>query len=114
MIVVATTLHDENQSNEPNLRDPAEPSPTTMSPDNAKLPIWEAASEIIDIEHSVPLDGESDIALGNTFSDAPVRANYQWQARTATIQYCRLRDVTLDASTMQLVRGRAAFRKRAS
>jgi hypothetical protein len=76
-----------------------------MSSDFANLPIREAASEVIDIEHSVPLDGEFDIALGDTFTDA-ARITYKRQERTATICHYRLQDVTLDASTMLLVRGR--------
>jgi hypothetical protein len=83
----------------------AGPSATAMPSDFANLPIREAASEIIDIEHSVPLDGDFDIALGDTFTDA-ARITYQRQERTATICHYRLQDVTLDASTMLLVRGR--------
>ena len=77
-----------------------------MPSDFANLPIREAASEVIDIEHSVPLNGEFDVALGDTFTDDATRARYQRQERTATICHYRLNDVTLDASTMLLVRGR--------
>ena len=84
----------------------AEPSPTPKPSDFANLPIRQAASEVIDIEHSVPLDGEFDIALGETFTDDAVRTTYQRQERTATICHYRLHDVTLDASTMLLIRGR--------
>ena len=83
-----------------------EQSPTAVPSDFANLPIREASSEVIDIEHSVPLDGEFDVALGDTFTDTATRARYQKQERTATIRHYRLTDVTLDASTMLLVRGR--------
>jgi hypothetical protein len=98
--------HNPIQRPDPARVTPAEPSPTAMPSDSANLPIREAASEIIDIEHSVPLDGEFDVALGDTFADDAIRARYQRQERTATICHYRLNDVTLDASTMLLVRGR--------
>ena len=98
--------HNPIQRPDPARVTPAEPFPTAMQSDSANLPIREAASEIIDIEHSVPLDGEFDVALGDTFADDAIRARYQRQERTATICHYRLNDVTLDTSTMLLVRGR--------
>jgi hypothetical protein len=97
--------HNPIQRPDPARVTQVETSPPATPSDFANLPIREAASEIIDIEHSVPLDGEFDIALGDTFTDA-ARITYQRQERTATICHYRLQDVTLDASTMLLVRGR--------
>ncbi len=74
---MATTCYRHNpiQRPDPARVTPAEPSSTAMSSDFANLPIREAASEVIDIEHSVPLDGEFDVALGDTFTDAAIASH---------------------------------------
>ena len=46
-------------------------------------------------------------SLGGSFIDPHVRAHFARQERTGAIRQYRLRDVTLDASLMLLLRGRS-------
>ncbi len=80
--------------------------PIAMPSDPTDLSIAEAAHEIMELERSAPLDSEFDIVLGETFSDAAIRARFARQQSTASIRLYRMRDVTLDASLMLLLRGR--------
>ena len=77
-----------------------------MPVDITDLPIGDAAHEVLDLEHSAPLDGEFDITLGDTFTDPGLRAHFARQEQTGAIRLYRLNDVTLDASLMLLLRGR--------
>ena len=77
-----------------------------MPSDATDLPIANVAHEVLDVEASVPLDGRFEIALGDTFTDHKLRARFARQERTGTVRLYRLRDVTLDASLMLLLRGR--------
>ena len=78
-----------------------------MPSDITDLPIGDAAHEVVDLERSAPLDGEFDIALGDSFTDPSLRAHFARQERTGAIRLYRLGDVTLDASLMLLLRGRS-------
>ena len=78
-----------------------------MPSDITDLPIGDAAHEVLDLEHSAPLDGEFDITLGDTFTDPGLRAHFARQEQTGAIRLYRLNDVTLDASLMLLLRGRS-------
>jgi capsular polysaccharide biosynthesis protein len=78
-----------------------------MPSDVTDLPIVDAAHEVVDLERSTPLDGEFDITLGDSFTDPHLRAHFARQERTGAIRLYRLRDVTLDASLMLLLRGRS-------
>jgi capsular polysaccharide biosynthesis protein len=78
-----------------------------MPSDITDLPIGDAAHEVLDLEHSAPLDGEFDITLGETFTDPGLRAHFGRQVQTGAIRLYRLNDVTLDASLMLLLRGRS-------
>ena len=78
-----------------------------MPSDVTDLPIADAAHEVVDLERSTPLDGEFDITLGDSFTDPHLRAHFARQERTGAIRLYRLRDVTLDASLMLLLRGRS-------
>jgi capsular polysaccharide biosynthesis protein len=77
-----------------------------MPSDITDLPIGTAAHEVLDLERSAPLDGEFDIILGESFADRELRENFARQERTGSIRLYRMRDVTLDASLMLLLRGR--------
>ena len=85
--------------------------PPAMPADHADLPIAEAASEVMEIERSGPLDEGFDVTLGDTITDPGVRAIFSKQERTASIRNYRFRGVTLDVSTMLLVRGRRRIRE---
>ena len=56
-----------------------------MPTDVTDLPIGEAAHEVLDLERSVPLDGQFDITLGDTFTDPGLRAHFARQERTGAI-----------------------------
>ena len=88
--MATTCRHNPIQRPDPARVTQVEASPPAMPSDFANLPIREAASEVIDIEHSVPLDGEFDVALGDTFTDDAARITYKRQERTATICHYRL------------------------
>jgi hypothetical protein len=77
-----------------------------MPSDITDLPISHAAHEVLELERNVPLDGAFEVTLGDSFTDADLRAQFARQERTGAIQLYRLRDVTLDASLMLLLRGR--------
>ncbi len=74
--------------------------------DVTDLPIGEAAHEVIDIERSAPLDGEFDITLGEAFGPE-LGGHFGRQEATGAVRLYRLREVTLDASLMLLLRGRS-------
>jgi capsular polysaccharide biosynthesis protein len=78
-----------------------------MPSDITDLHIGHAAHEVLQLESSVPLDGQFDITLGDSFADPALRAHFERQNATGPISLYRLRDVTLDASLMLLLRGRS-------
>jgi hypothetical protein len=80
--------------------------PTSVQSEISDLPIAEAAHEVIELERSVPLDGEFEIALGEAFGP-DLRGRFDRQEATGAIRLYRLGDVTLDASLMLLLRGRS-------
>jgi Glycosyltransferase 61 len=82
-----------------------------MPPDIADLPIYDVASEVFEIERSAPLDSQSDIDLGEHFTEPHVCARFARQVSTELIRNYRVRDVTLDASLMLLMRGRTPLRE---
>ena len=113
--MATTRYHNTNSIQRPH---PAhvtqvELSPTAMSSDFANLPIREAASEVIDIEHSVRSTASSTSPWATLSPAMPSSAIPATGAHHDNLHY-RLNDVTLDASTMLLVRGAAAFRRRAT
>ncbi len=82
-----------------------------MPSDIADLPIYDVASEVFEIERSVPLDSQSDIDLGEHFTELHVRERFSRQVSTELIRNYRVRDVILDASLMLLMRGRTPLRE---
>lgn len=78
-----------------------------MPSDITDLPIDHAAHEVLEVERGATLDGQFDITLGESFDDPKLQANFSRQERTGAIRLYRLRDVTLDASLMLLLRGRS-------
>jgi capsular polysaccharide biosynthesis protein len=78
-----------------------------MPSDITDLPIGTAAHEVLDLERSAPLDGQFDITLGDSFADPALRGHFSRQQQTGAIRLYRMRDVTLDASLMLLLRGRS-------
>jgi hypothetical protein len=78
-----------------------------MPSDIIDLPIGNAAHEILDLERSAPLDGQFDITLGDSFADPALYRHFSRQEQTGAIRLYRMRDVTLDASLMLLLRGRS-------
>jgi hypothetical protein len=78
-----------------------------MPSDITDLHIGHAAHEVLPLESSVPLDGQFDIMLGDSFTDPALCAHFERQSATGAISLYRLRDVTLDASLMLLLRGRS-------
>src|ERR1700744_2335140 len=72
----------------------------------ADLRISEVADEIIEIQREVALEGDFEIDLGVTFTDPKARAEFSRCAALEALRHYRLRDVTLDASTMLLMRNR--------
>jgi hypothetical protein len=78
-----------------------------MPSDILDLPIGNAAHEILDLERSAPLDGQFDITLGDSFADPALHRQFSRQEQTGAIRLYRMRDVTLDASLMLLLRGRS-------
>ena len=79
---------------------------TEQQTDVADLPISQAAYEVLEIERGAPLDGDFDVDLGATFTDAQVRGSFARRPTIGPVRNYRLRDVLLDASTSLLVRGR--------
>jgi hypothetical protein len=78
-------------------------SPVIDRPD---LPIAEAAWDVMEIEPEAPIAGDFEISLGDSF-DPDLRALFDRRQRTEVLHAYRLRDVTLDASTMLLLKGRS-------
>jgi capsular polysaccharide biosynthesis protein len=87
-----------------------DPSPeiaaTSSATDQAELPIGEAAWDVQQIEQSAPIRGEFDIELGDTFTDPAWRAAFARREHTEPLRSYYLRDMTLDASLMLLLRER--------
>ena len=77
-----------------------------MPSDVTDLPIAHAAHEVLELERSVPLSGTFEVTLGDSFTNPDLRSHFARQERTGAIRLYRLRDVTLDASLMLLLRGR--------
>src|ERR1700722_2822903 len=77
-----------------------------METEVADLRISEVADEIIEIQRAVPLEGDFEIDLGVTFTDPKSRTDFSRCPSLEVLRHYRLRDVTLDASTMLLVRDR--------
>lgn len=77
-----------------------------METDVTDLRISEVADEIIEIQHAAALEGDFEIDLGTTFTDPKARAEFSRCHSLEGLRHYRLRDVTLDASTMLLVRDR--------
>src|SRR6185503_8846474 len=78
-------------------------SPVIDRPD---LPIAEAAWDVIQIEPEAPIAGNFEISLGDSFNP-DLRSYFARLERTEALRAYRLRDVTLDASTMLLLKGRS-------
>jgi capsular polysaccharide biosynthesis protein len=77
-----------------------------MPSDITDLPIDEAAHEVLELERSAPLGGAFAVTLGDSFTNPDLRSHFARQERTGAIRLYRLRDMTLDASLMLLLRGR--------
>jgi capsular polysaccharide biosynthesis protein len=84
-----------------------ETAPTTLATEHRDLPIGEAAWDMQQIERVAAIDAAFDIELGDTFSDPRLRANFARLPNTGVLCCYQLSDVTLDASLMLLLRGRA-------
>jgi len=80
-----------------------------MPSDVTDLPIAHAAHEVLELERSVPLSGTFEVTLGDSFTNPDLRSHFARQERTGAIRLYRLRDVTLDASLMLLLRGRGGL-----
>jgi capsular polysaccharide biosynthesis protein len=88
--------------------DPApETASTPLAAGHLDLPIGEAASEVLQIESAAAIGAEFDISLGDTFTDPKHRTHFARRTSTEPLCCHNLRDVTLDASLMLLLRGRA-------
>ena len=74
--------------------------------DQFDLPIADAAWDVQQIEPSSAIGGEFEISLGATFTDPASRAAFAQRDYTETLRSYRLREVTLDASLMLLLKGR--------
>ena len=77
-----------------------------METDVADLRINEVADEIIEIQQEEALEGDFEIDLGPSFTDPKTRSDFARCPSLEGLRHFRLRDVTLDASTMLLVRDR--------
>ena len=78
-----------------------------MSTEITDLHIGHAAHEVLEVESSAPLDREFEITLGDSFTDPEVRARFARQQQTGAVRLYRMRNVTLDASLMLLLRDRS-------
>ena len=74
--------------------------------DQVDLPIADAAWDVQQIEPSSAIGGEFEISLGETFTDPASRAAFARREYTEILRTYRLREVTLDASLMLLLKGR--------
>jgi hypothetical protein len=79
---------------------------TSQVIDRPDLPIAEAAWDVMEIESEAPIVGDFEISLGDSFS-RELRSYFARRERTEALRAYRLRDVTLDASTMLLLKGRS-------
>ncbi len=78
------------------------------APENpADLPIGEAAWDTQQIERMGPLRGAFDVCLGATFKDADCRSAFAQREYIEPLRSYLLREVTLDASLMLLLKGRS-------
>jgi hypothetical protein len=82
-------------------------SPTLTAGNRTDLPIREAAWDVQQIEPAARVYDDFEVSLGASFTDPALRANFAKRERTQALNSYRLRDVTLDASLMLLLRGRA-------
>jgi capsular polysaccharide biosynthesis protein len=82
-------------------------APTFTAPSRTDLPIREAAWDVQQFEPAAPIKRDFEVSLGGSFTDPVLRANFAKRERTQELNSYRLRDVTLDASLMLLLRGRA-------
>jgi hypothetical protein len=84
-----------------------ETASTTVAAGHLDLPIGEAAWDVQQIEPAAPIGAEFTISLGDSFTDPKPRAQFSRRTNTGPLRCYHLRDVTLDASLMLLLRGRA-------
>jgi hypothetical protein len=85
----------------------SETTATNPPADRTDLPIDEAAWDTLQLERATAILGDFDISLGESFSDPASRAIFARRERTEALHTYRLQDVTLDASLMLLLKGRA-------
>ena len=82
-------------------------APTITASNRTDLPIRETAWDVQQIEPATPVKGDFEVSLGASFTDPVLHARFAKRERTQELNSYRLRDVTLDASLMLLLRGRA-------
>jgi len=82
-------------------------APTFTAHSRTDLPIREAAWDVQQIEPAAPVKADFGVSLGTSFTDPALRARFAKRGQTQELNSYRLRDVTLDASLMLLLRGRA-------
>jgi hypothetical protein len=86
---------------------PPETAPANPVGNRTDFPIGEAAWDVQQIEPVAPIPGDFDISLGASFADPALRASFARRGQTEAMHCYRLHDVTLDASLMLLLKGRA-------
>jgi hypothetical protein len=84
-----------------------ETAPTVPAMGHIDLPIGKAAWDVLEIEPEAAIPGDFDVSLGDTFTDPEARAGFGRRNATEALHSYHLRDVTLDASLMLLLKGRS-------